>query len=176
MSDDELWDLTDAAGTPTGRTHRRGDPDWPEGEVFHVVASTCVVREDGRVLVSQRAAVKDHPLRWEFPAGSALAGETSVEAARRELEEEVGLVAAPARFVLVGRVREARALFDLYLLAWTGDAPLRLDPEEVAASRWVAYDEVERLCRDGLMAAPWVARLEVLGAPLRAALDAAGGA
>ena len=36
--DGELWDVTDAAGTPTGRTHRRGDPDFPDG-MFHIVSA-----------------------------------------------------------------------------------------------------------------------------------------
>ena len=39
----ELWDVTDAEGTPVGVTHRRGDPGFPAGR-FHIVASVCVVR------------------------------------------------------------------------------------------------------------------------------------
>ena len=78
--DDELWDLLDGAGVPVGRTHRRGDPSFPEG-LFHIVASVCVVRGDGLVLVTRRAAAKDWGLTWEFPAGSALTGESSEQAA-----------------------------------------------------------------------------------------------
>ena len=71
----ELWDLIDETGRPLGRTHRRDDPAFPDG-TFHLVVSVCAVRPDGRVLTTRRAAVKDWPLSWEFPAGSALAGET----------------------------------------------------------------------------------------------------
>lgn len=77
VSDDELWDLRDVHGDLIGGTRRRGAMDWPSG-AFHSVAGTCVVRDDGLVLVTLRAASKDHPLTWEFPAGSALAGETSL--------------------------------------------------------------------------------------------------
>ena len=51
MADDELWDLTDADGAPLGRLQRRGDA-MPAG-VFHIVASVCVVRGDGLVLMTR---------------------------------------------------------------------------------------------------------------------------
>jgi len=64
MSADERWDLVDAAGASLGRVHRRGDAQWPGPGVFHLVAAVCVVRSDGRVLVTQRSAAKDHALHW----------------------------------------------------------------------------------------------------------------
>ncbi len=112
VSESELWDLTDRQGNPSGRTHRRGAPDWPAG-YFHVVAATCVVRDDNLVLLTKRAATKDYPLTWEFPAGSALTGERSVEAAIRELREETGLSAVTQKMGLVGRFTEPTALIDL---------------------------------------------------------------
>ena len=43
-------------------------------------------------LLTRRAArMKDHPGQWAFPGGRVDAGETPEEAARREVEEEVGL-------------------------------------------------------------------------------------
>lgn len=166
--DDELWDLVDAAGRPLGITHRRGDPGLP-AEAFHVVSSVCAVRADGRVLISQRAAVKDWALDWEFAAGSALAGETSRQAASRELREETGLRAAPDALVFVGRVVEASALFDLYVAHDVDPATLALDPEEVAASEWVTLDEVQARYRSDF-AGPWVARLDAMWAELVAAV------
>jgi len=175
MSDDERWDLVDQSGARLGRTHRRGDAEWPGDGVFHVVAAVCVVRGDGRVLVTQRAAVKDHPLMWEFPAGSVLTGETSAEGARRELGEETGLDAPVDRFSRVVRLREERALVDIYLLRWCSDAALALDPDEVAAAKWVAWSDIDHLCHRRLMAAPWVRRLRAIGPELRAAASIDGG-
>lgn len=174
--DGELWDVTDAAGRPTGRLHRRGDPDFPSG-FFHIVSATCVVRDDGSVLLTQRAAVKDWPLAWEFPAGSALSGETSAEAASRELREETGLLASPDVLAFVGRFTEESALLDLYAAHGVDVGSLELDPSEVMASEWVSLDEVRRRCRSGAMAGPWVDRLEALWSPLATAVlddDAAG--
>lgn len=165
--DGELWDVTDASGRPVGITHRRGDPGFPPG-LFHVVSAVCVVRHDGLVLVTQRAASKDWPLAWEFPAGSALAGETSAEAASRELFEETGLSTPPEALAFVGRFTEESALLDLYVARGIETEPLALDPAEVMASGWVTLDEVQRRCRSGLMAGPWVPRLATLWSPLLA--------
>jgi len=171
--DGELWDLVDAAGRPLGITHRRGDPVLPEG-AYHVVSSVCAVRQDGRVLISQRAAVKDFALDWEFAAGSALAGETSREAAVRELREETGLRTSGDALVFVGRCVEATALFDVYVAHRADPATVRLDPDEVAASEWVTLDEVRARYRAGVFAAPWVARFDALWPALVAAVSGDG--
>ncbi len=57
-SDDEWWDVVDAEGLPTGDIYRRGAADWPSGR-FHLIVAVCVQREDGAVLLTQRAANKE---------------------------------------------------------------------------------------------------------------------
>ena len=163
--DGELWDVTDADGHPIGITHRRGDPDFPAGR-FHIVASICLVRGDGRVLMTRRALIKDYPLMWEFPAGSVLSGETSAEGAVRELHEEAGVAVEVTQLAVVGRVVEETALFDLYAAQVPGDPPVVLDPEEVCESAWVPFAEALRRGAAGKMADPWVPRLEQLGSRL----------
>ncbi|MBF9336345.1 NUDIX hydrolase [Microbacterium lacticum] len=164
MSGEELWDLTDESGAPLGITHRRADP-VPAG-AFHVVASVCVELSGGSVLMTRRAEKKDWPLAWELPAGSALVGETSVEAASRELAEETGLRVAPEDLVLVGRVVEESALFDLYAARIADDDDLDLDPLEVCESEWVSVEELFRRAARREMAGPWADRLDELGRDL----------
>lgn len=161
MADDEMWDVTDIQGTPTGTLHRRGDGPVPAGS-FHVVASVCLVSSTGRVLMSLRAVGKDYPLAWEFPAGSALRGETSRTGAVRELAEETGMVLAPDELVLVGRVVEERALFDLWVGRVDGEPAPVPDPEEVHDAEWVTLDVVHRRWKDGVFATPWNARFDQL--------------
>lgn len=169
MADEEMWDVTDVQGTPTGTLHRRGDGPVPAGS-FHIVASVCVVASTGRVLVSKRAAGKDYPLAWEFPAGSALRGESSRRGAIRELDEEVGISVLPDELVLVGRVVEDRALFDLWSVRVEGEPALTLDAEEVLAAEWVPLDEVRERWRAGVFATPWNARFEQLWEALETAV------
>lgn len=52
----------------------------------------AVMRDDrGRVLLCQRPTEKRHGGRWEFPGGKILRGESILQAARRELSEELGV-------------------------------------------------------------------------------------
>lgn len=173
MADDEIWDVTDIHGTPTGALHRRGDGPVPAGS-FHVVASVCLVSTAGRVLLSRRAEGKDYPLAWEFPAGSALRGETSRAGARRELEEETGIAVAPDDLVLVGRVVEERALFDLWSAPVDGEPEPAPDPEEVLDAEWVGLDEVYRRWKAGVFATPWNARFDQLWDALRERVASSG--
>ncbi|MEV4688935.1 NUDIX hydrolase [Microbacterium sp. LWH3-1.2] len=172
--DDELWDLLDGAGLPVGGTHRRGDPAFPDG-LFHIVASVCVVRGDGLVLLTRRAAAKDWGLTWEFPAGSALTGESSEQAAVRELQEETGVQVRTSDLRLVGRLIERTALFDVYVAQVVGDPILALDPDEVCESAWVPLAEAMRRGAAGEMAGPWTPRLAQLGDRLHELVSAPRG-
>ena len=155
--DTENWDLTDETGRPVGRSHPRGEP-IPRG-LYHVVASVCAVRSDGRVLLSQRAASKDHPLDWEIPAGSVLAGESSVEGAIRDLCEEVGIDVSNDSTTFIGRFTEDSALFDLYAAPVASEATVSPDAIEVADTRWVTIAEFDEMFASGAMAAPWKPRM-----------------
>ena len=56
-----------------------------------VVAVGVLVDNEGRVLVSKRAADAHQGGLWEFPGGKVEAAESVVDALRRELGEELGI-------------------------------------------------------------------------------------
>ncbi|MBR4443241.1 MAG: NUDIX domain-containing protein, partial [Clostridia bacterium] len=90
----EYWDLYDENLRPLGRTHRRGEPMEPG--TYHIGVDVWVINARGEILLTLRAPEKeDLPNEWENTCGSALAGETAVEAAMRELREETGILAGP---------------------------------------------------------------------------------
>ncbi len=67
------------------------------------VLIACVLRETGpSVIVTQRPAGISFPGHWVFPGGRADPGETPLETALREAEEEIGL--APERIEVLGRL------------------------------------------------------------------------
>jgi 8-oxo-dGTP diphosphatase len=58
-----------------------------------MIEVTCAIirNEDGEVLVVQRGAESDHPLKWEFPGGKTRNNESHEECIIREIEEELSL-------------------------------------------------------------------------------------
>ena len=123
-----------------------------------VSCGTLVVDADGRLLLCHVTGTR----AWDIPKGVQDAGETTLDAAVRELREETGLVYPPARFVDLGRhdYRRDKALH-LYRLdvgaelsVLTALACESFFPHHVTgkptpeadAFRWATRDEVARLC------------------------------
>ena len=50
-----------------------------------------LIRQAGKVLLTQRKPGRHLGLSWEFPGGKVEAGETDDEALRREMREELGI-------------------------------------------------------------------------------------
>ena len=53
----------------------------------------ALIRKDGNLLICQRTRHQTMPLKWEFPGGKIEEGEQPRDALRRELEEELGILA-----------------------------------------------------------------------------------
>lgn len=88
---DEYWDIYDANRQLRGYQKQRHET-LAAGE-FHLVVNAVIFNSAGEVLVQQRAWEKlNLPGIWEpLAGGSALAGETSVAAMTREIQEELGV-------------------------------------------------------------------------------------
>jgi 8-oxo-dGTP diphosphatase len=64
-----------------------------ELSIIRVVAAV-IADADGRLLLCKRPAHKRHGNLWEFPGGKIEPGESAMDAARRELVEELGVALA----------------------------------------------------------------------------------
>ena len=53
----------------------------------------ALIAKDGKLLVCQRTRHQTMPLKWEFPGGKIEEREQPRDALRRELEEELGILA-----------------------------------------------------------------------------------
>ena len=150
----ELWDLYDGDRRPLGRTHVRGVP-CPPG-VYHLVVTVWTVNSRGDILLTLRDPAKESfPNTWENTGGSALAGETSLRAAVRELLEETGIAAAEEELVLLGSQIARDSLYDHYLLRRdVALGELRLQPGETVGARWVTLSELDAMRRDCTLAVP----------------------
>ena len=61
------------------------------------VALAVIKDEQGRYLVAQRPVTTDHAGYWEFPGGKREAGESRLQALKRECSEELGIKVQHAR-------------------------------------------------------------------------------
>ena len=89
----ELWDIYDENRNLTGRIHRRGE-FLGEGD-YHLVVHIWTQNSKGDFLLTKRSSNKGFPNMWEATGGSALAGDDSLTAAIREVQEETGIRLSP---------------------------------------------------------------------------------
>ena len=89
----ELWDVYDRERNLTGRFQRRGEV-LQQGD-YHLVIHVWLQNSEGKFLITKRSPNKDFPNMWECTGGSALAGEDSLSAAMREVQEETGIILKP---------------------------------------------------------------------------------
>ena len=61
-----------------------------------LVVAAALIDAQGRCLMQQRPADKQHGGLWEFPGGKVEPGEAPADALARELAEELGIASAPA--------------------------------------------------------------------------------
>lgn len=150
----EYWDLYDHERKPLGRIHQRGLP-LGEGE-YHVVVSVWTVNQDGKILITLRSEEKElFPGHWENTAGSVMRGETSLDAALRELREETGIEASPEEITCLGTVLKVTSFVDIFLVRKMLDPDsIQLQKGETTAYRWVSYDELKEMDRQGKLAFP----------------------
>lgn len=91
----EFWDIYDKDRKLTGRTVERGKPMGRDE--YHIVVNVWIRNSKGQWLISKRTANKHFPLLWEPTGGSAVAGESSFDAALRETREELGVELDPEK-------------------------------------------------------------------------------
>ncbi|MFD1393095.1 NUDIX domain-containing protein [Lacticaseibacillus jixianensis] len=130
----EPWDLYDRKFNLVGK-QRRKDP-VPHG-LYHLTVALLVFDGHGRLLVQRRSPHKLHrPGCWDLAAGgSALRGESSAQAAARELHEELGLTADFTQESPVATLWHASWVEVVYQVTFPGltVAQLVLQKSEVAA-------------------------------------------
>ena len=142
----EIWDLYNRDGNRTGETWERQFGNYkqiPDGR-YHMVVDILVQHVDGTYLLTKRDESKDvYPGYWEASAGgSALAGESPLECAKRELFEETGIKAEEKDFRFISHTHRdtSHSMFYSYLVV----TDCEKDSVVLQASETVDYKWVDK--------------------------------
>ncbi len=153
---DELWDIYTKDRSATGETHRRGNR-MHAGQ-YHIVVHVCIFNHKNELLIQQRQTSKRcWPNMWDLSVcGSALAGESSGQAAARETAEELGLILDFTDKRPHFTINFAEGFDDYYILEQNIDLScLTLQKDEVKSVRWAKKEEVLKLQEEGTMVPYW---------------------
>ncbi len=109
-----------------------------------------IVRDDGRILMVRRAHDPGAG-EWSIPGGAIELGETSVEAVKREVREEVGIGISDPKLIdiydSILRDSEGRIRYHYVIIEYVA-RPLSLSIEpsgEVLEYRWLSLGEIMRM-------------------------------
>lgn len=146
----EFWDVYDINRNKTGQIIVRGQ-GLPDGG-FHLVVHICIIGSDGRMLIQQRQPFKKgFPNLWDVSAGgSAVAGETSAQAAMREVREEIGVTLDLNGVRPHFSVSYDEGFDDWYVVKADPDiTKLKLQYVEVQRVKWADEEEILSMIDSG---------------------------
>ncbi len=160
MSDvmDELIDILAEDGTPTGQAATKYEI-YQHG-YWHRSVHVWIINEHQELLVQKRNPhKKTYPNLWAISsAGHVLTGETSAQAAVRELKEELDIDVSEGELEFlftVKREQEAgeshlRVIDDVYLLHRNLDVDqTKVQVEELTDVKYVYYEYLESIFKNG---------------------------
>ncbi len=138
----EIFDVVDENDRVIGQALRsrcHGDPS-----LIHRVAHVLVFNSRGQLLLQKRSMTKDvQPGRWDTSVGGHIdPGESYLEAARREMSEEIGVSGLSLTFLYSSKIRNDYESENVmtYLARYDGD--IHFSPDEIDEVRFWSREEI----------------------------------
>ena len=155
MNNREVWDAVNADGELLGYDLFRDEAERIPHGVYHIVPEVITVTDKGRILLTQRDPAKPYGSKWEFTCGSALKGESALQAAARELQEETGIYAENHQFHALKCLPLQNSLYYIYLCKVKEEGlQIYLQPGETVGHRFIPAAELPAAVRNDTFAEP----------------------
>lgn len=146
----EILDIYDKNREFTGKTMNRNDGKIALKEGEYVIQVKCwIIDKKNKILLTQRRKDKYNGGMWEPTGGLAISGETSIQAIKRELYEEIGIEIKEDTLRLIDSYREDRFFRDVYLIK--DDIKLKsikFNDGEVINAKFVTLDEFKYMIKN----------------------------
>lgn len=147
---DEQFELVDEEDRVIGLASRaecHGNP-----ALIHRAVHVLLFNRRGDLLLQKRSRHKDiQPGRWDTSVGGHLApGESYLEAARREMGEELGLTGLPLTFLYYSRLRNAVESENIATFHTCCEAAPHADPQEIEELRFWTRAAIDAALGRGL--------------------------
>lgn len=150
----EQWDLYDQDRKISGKKIFRGEA-IPKG-YYCLAVSVWIFNSKGEILLTLRSPQKESWAGyWENTGGAAIAGETSQQAAIRELKEETGILADKDQLQLLSQSKWDKGFMDIYAICV--DIPIQaiqLQAGETQDAQWVNWQILQQMCIQQKIAKP----------------------
>ena len=118
-------------------------------ELKTITVSAAIFYQDNKILAACRADKKNYGL-WEFPGGKIESGETSEEALRREIQEELSCHVQAAFFydTVHYSYPDFNLIMDCYICTFKENETPKVRPHIHSELRWLSQSE--------LLDVPWL--------------------
>jgi isopentenyl-diphosphate delta-isomerase type 1 len=144
----EIVDEHDRVIGQASRSECHGNP-----ALIHRVAHVHVCNRQGALLLQKRSLRKDiQPGRWDTSVGGHLeVGESYLQAARREMREELGLEQHPLTFLYYSKIRNAVESENVASYLVHAEGPLPFCRDEIDEVRFWSAPEIEYCLDRGVL-------------------------
>lgn len=146
----EALDIYDKNRQLTGKTMNRNQGKIALLDGEYVIQVKCwILNEENKVLLTQRRKDKYNGGMWEPTGGLVTSGETSIQAIKRELYEEIGIKVSDKDLELIKSFMDEHFFRDVYLIRNNIKIhDLKFVDREVVDAKYVTIDEFEKMLNE----------------------------
>ena len=140
----ELVDKFNKRREPLNKTSKRYDRI--DGE-YCTYVHTWIMNDKNEFLIQKRSENKKiYPNKWSITGGAVDSGETSLEGAIREVNEEIGIDIDKEKAEFMLSFKRSHGFVDVWLTKQNVDLKdIVMQKEEVSDVKWVTKEELEKM-------------------------------